>query len=132
MVACMQSLGFSNEERDSTLRVVAAVLHLGNLTFSPCTRDQQDGVQIDDASQISVICELLDIDEALTTKVLEYKSLEDPLTKKTIYRPHDPQSSSHTRHSMSKVMYTRLFDWLVWRINQSMSVSNKEIQKMLR
>jgi len=132
MINCMASLGFSTEERDSALRIVSAVLHLGNLTFSPCTRDQQDGVQIDDASQIPAICELLGIDEAQTIKVLEYRSLEDPLTKKTIFRPHDPQSSSHTRHSMSKVVYTRLFDWLVWRINQSMSVPNKAMQKELR
>lgn len=32
---------------------------------------------------------------------------------------HDVSSASFTRHSMAKVIYARLFDWLVWRINES-------------
>jgi hypothetical protein len=35
------------------------------------------------------------------------------------FRRHDVSSASFTRHSMAKVVYARLFDWLVWRINES-------------
>eukprot|EP00971_Amphidinium_carterae_P006174 121719-Amphidinium_carterae.1 len=36
-------------------------------------------------------------------KIFQYKTLEDPFTKKTIDMPHDVESSSNTRHSMAKV-----------------------------
>ena len=35
------------------------------------------------------------------------------------WQRHDVSSASFTRHSMAKVVYARLFDWLVWRINES-------------
>ena len=42
----------------------------------------------------------------------------------------DAASASFTRHSMAKVIYARLFDWLVWRINES--ICNKGSQKDIR
>ena len=43
---CMVSLGFSKEERDTIFRVIAAVLHLGQVQFTPCVREGQDGVSV--------------------------------------------------------------------------------------
>jgi len=122
---CMMSLGFNAEERDSILKIVAAVLHLGNMEFVKTERNGQDGVDIKDDAQAQLICELLSIEVEQLRAVLDHKTLEDPLTKKVIHMPHDLGSASHTRHSMAKVAFARLFDWLVWRINQSMSSNTK-------
>ncbi|CAE8729512.1 unnamed protein product, partial [Polarella glacialis] len=128
---CMMSLGFSQVDRDSVLKVVAAVLHLGNLKFSAAPRGGgQDGAVLEDDSKVALICELLAVDPKQLRQVLEYKCLEDPLTKKTIHMPHDVNSASFTRHSLAKVVYAKLFDWLVWRINES--ISNRGQQKDLR
>lgn len=129
---CMTSLGFDQEEKDSVLRIVAAVLHLGNLSFTRVQRDAQDGVSIEEEAQADLICNLLGIETQQLKSVLEHKTLEDPLTKKTIYRPHNLESASFTRHSMAKVVYTRLFDWLVWRINESISGSGGQRKELRR
>jgi len=132
VVACMASLGFSGEERESALRIVAGVLHLGNLSFSPCSRDNQDGVAISDGQQAALICTLFGLQEEQLRGTMENHTLVDPLTKKTIHRPHDLKSASFTRHSMAKVVYARLFDWLVWRINESMSRDHGKARKDLK
>ena len=48
VLECMVSLGFSQEERDTIFRVIAAVLHLGEAQFTPCPREGQDGISVAD------------------------------------------------------------------------------------
>eukprot|EP00930_Biecheleria_cincta_P069554 TRINITY_DN57282_c0_g1_i1.p1 TRINITY_DN57282_c0_g1~~TRINITY_DN57282_c0_g1_i1.p1 ORF type:complete len:1652 (+),score=454.86 TRINITY_DN57282_c0_g1_i1:128-5083(+) len=129
---CMTSLGFTLAERNSALQIVSAVLHLGQLSFSTCAKNGQDGVVVKDDATVALICKLLGVQPERLREVLEQKTLEDPLTKKTIHMPHDTSSASLTRHSMAKVVYARLFDWLVWRINESISskAANRDVRKI--
>lgn len=126
VLECMTSLGFSLEERASIFKLVAAVLHLGNVEFSVVARDGDDGVRCADAAQPALISELLSVDLQQLNDVFEYKTIEDPLNKKhVIRRPQGEKSASYTRHSLVKVAYARLFDWLVWRINSSITAQGK-------
>ncbi|CAJ1423783.1 unnamed protein product, partial [Effrenium voratum] len=129
---CMTSLGFSEEERDTIFRIAAAVLHLGELQFAPCAKNGADGVSVTNDSCLALACELLGLAPEQMRQVLEHKTLEDPLTEKIIHMPHDVSSASFTRHSMAKVVYARLFDWLVWRINESISSrgQQKDVRKI--
>jgi len=124
MVECMHTLGFSTDERNSIFQIVAAVLHLGDLSFEPLP-GQNDGMKISDQARAEDISKLLEVDVKAFTKVFQYKTLEDPFTKKVIDMPQDELGSSNTRHSMAKVAYSRLFDWLVQRINESMKSKSK-------
>ncbi|CAE7372128.1 rtcb [Symbiodinium microadriaticum] len=130
VLECMVSLGFSKEERDTIFKIIAAVLHLGEAQFTHCVREGQDGISVADDRSVSLACELLGLPIEQMQDVLEHKTLEDPLTRKIIQMPQDAASASFTRHSMAKVIYARLFDWLVWRINES--ICNKGSQKDIR
>lgn len=61
-------LGFTQAEQDDTFRVLAAVLHLGNIRFREClieTENEQDqegcAIDVDDA-HMKTLCELLGVD----------------------------------------------------------------------
>ena len=72
--SAMQVLNFTTAERETVFKILAAVLHLGNIRFKAKQEDyQQEGVVVERDSEIRWIAHLLQIPDAgivaaLTTK----------------------------------------------------------------
>ncbi|KAJ9563359.1 hypothetical protein OSB04_008519 [Centaurea solstitialis] len=114
----MDVVGISQEEQDAIFRVVAAILHLGNVEFLKGKEPDSSKIK-DDKSfyHLRTAAELLMCDE---------KSLEESLCERVIVtpdgnitKPLDPASAALSRDALAKTVYSRLFDWLVDKINNS-------------
>ncbi|GAB2291863.1 hypothetical protein Dimus_026114 [Dionaea muscipula] len=114
----MDVVGIMEEEQDAIFRVVAAVLHLGNIEFAKGPEIDSSVIK-DEKSRyhLNTTAELLKCD---------VKSLENALIKRVMVTPEevitrtlDPVTATVGKDALAKTIYSRLFDWLVDKINMS-------------
>lgn len=114
----MDIVGISGKEQDAIFRVVAAILHLGNIEFTK-GKEIDSSVPKDEKSKfhLNMTAELLMCDP---------RALEDALCKRVMITPEevikrslDPLGATVSRDGLAKTIYSRLFDWLVDKINVS-------------
>ncbi|KAJ6854645.1 hypothetical protein NC651_039557 [Populus alba x Populus x berolinensis] len=105
----MDIVGISAREQEAIFRVVAAVLHIGNIDFAK-GKEVDSSVPKDDQSKfhLKTTAELLMCDPV---------ALEDALCKRVMITPEevikrslDPQSAVISRDGLAKTIYSRLFD----------------------
>ncbi|GLC37189.1 hypothetical protein PLESTB_000989500 [Pleodorina starrii] len=111
----MSHIGLSEQQQSAVLSTVAAVLHLGNVTF--VDTDGEGAAVAGGAAReaLEAAAELLGVDplplaEALTTRQIQTR--EGPIAT-----PLSAQAAADARDSMAKVVYARLFEWLVSAVN---------------
>ena len=129
--SALKSLDFSETETESMMKLVATILHLGNITFEALDEDKREsGSMVSSPAPLKAAAELLSVtvrnlEEALCIKTME-TSRGAGGRAGTVYKlPMEPQQCSNCCKSLMKELYACLFSWLIKRINKSTMVSQQ-------
>ena len=122
LMNAFKTLDFPDENVHELIKAVAGILYLGQLTF---TTDDSEGCRLKDDDEASSFA-LTKTSELLG---ISTKALEKVLTVRTIVSKEEsfekqltaPQAKD-ARDALAKILYGKLFDWLVKMINKSICV----------
>ena len=119
MLDAMITIGFDPEMIQSLMRLVMAVLHAGNMTFTPhTTHDHHDDSCILDENDASLAAAALlgvsfeELADALTTRVVN-------AGVEVIHKTLSIEQSVKATEALIKSVYGAAFDYIVKRVNDS-------------
>uniref|UniRef100_A0A8C0KFU0 Unconventional myosin-VI n=1 Tax=Canis lupus dingo TaxID=286419 RepID=A0A8C0KFU0_CANLU len=122
MCTAMKKIGLDDEEKLDLFRVVAGVLHLGNIDFEEAGNTSGGCNLKNKSTQALEYCaELLGLDQddlrvSLTTRVMLTTAGG---TKGTVIKvPLKVEQANNARDALAKTVYSHLFDHVVNRVNQ--------------
>lgn len=120
-------IGFTYKQQDDMFRILAAILHLGNIRF---TNSDSQGGNDSEGSNISakdknllIISELLGIDVNAMRKWLCHRKIVS--MKEVFLKPMTVDEAIGARDALAKHIYAELFNWIVSGINNSLQAQTK-------
>ncbi|KAH1465760.1 hypothetical protein KXX13_002326 [Aspergillus fumigatus] len=117
----MNVIGMTEGEQDEVFRMLAAILWIGNVQFA---EDDSGNAVITDQSVVDYVAYLLEVDAAQVNKAFTIRVMETARggRRGSVYEvPLNTVQALAVRDALAKAIYFNLFDWIVQRVNASLT-----------
>ncbi|XP_030370205.1 unconventional myosin-Ia isoform X2 [Scaptodrosophila lebanonensis] len=119
-------LGLSCDETSAIFRVIAVVLKLGNFIFVPVTNiDGTEGCQVSNVYEVQETAQLLNLEAQILINCLTRANSTNS-TQEDVGCEMDARQAANNRNTLCRTLYSRLFTWLVNKINETLKSTQRE------
>ncbi|KAM3622836.1 uncharacterized protein V6R79_003764 [Siganus canaliculatus] len=117
-----QIMSIPEEERIGLLKVVSAVLQLGNMTFKKERHSDQASMPDDTAAQ--KVCHLLSINVTDFSRAILSPRIK--VGRDYVQKAQTQEQAEFAVEALAKASYERMFRWLVMRINKALDKTKRQ------
>ncbi|CAJ1071655.1 unconventional myosin-VIIa-like [Xyrichtys novacula] len=122
--SAMKILNFSEGQCQEILKLLAAILHLGNVCFEANTQNNLESSDVSKSEHFSIAASLLQVEMSSLAASLTHRSIMT--NSERMIKPLSSEQASDCRDAFVKAIYNKLFIWIVEKIN---SVIHKRLIK---
>ncbi|MCI4382023.1 hypothetical protein PGIGA_G00258860 [Pangasianodon gigas] len=115
-------LGLKNDFQSDVFKMLAGILHLGNVVIKAVGSDQSSISSTD--SHLAVFCDLLEVRGEDMCRWLCNRRIV--LASETVIKPQPRERAINARDALAKHLYAYLFDCIIHRINQALRFPGKQ------
>jgi len=129
LMLALDHVNFSREEQEEIFRLLAVVLHLGNVTLK---------VRDDDSNMVDLLCETISVDSLATLLGLDENMLRMKLTQRLVRirgrasvatKQLNEKEIRNNVNAFIKMIYTGVFSFIVRKINYAHSHPDQNVLK---
>uniref|UniRef100_A0A8C8JBD3 Myosin VB n=1 Tax=Oncorhynchus tshawytscha TaxID=74940 RepID=A0A8C8JBD3_ONCTS len=116
-------LGVKESNQSSIFRIIASILHLGNVEI--CSERDGDSCHISrNDPHLTHFCRLLGVELEQMEHWLCHRKLVT--TSETYVKNMSRKQAANARDALAKHIYAHMFDWIVEHVNKSLHTSSKQ------
>ncbi|XP_060723716.1 unconventional myosin-VIIa [Tachysurus vachellii] len=115
--SAMKILTFTENDSWEIHKLLAAILHLGNMDFEATISNNLEGCDVITSTHFNMAAQLLEVDIKTLDVSLTQRSFMT--NRESVSKPLSTDQASNGRNAFVKAIYGRLFVWIVEKINSA-------------
>ncbi|XP_067331026.1 unconventional myosin-VIIa-like isoform X1 [Channa argus] len=113
--SALKILNFSENQCQDIFKLLAAILHLGNVYFQANTQNNLETSDVSKCEHFSIAASLLQVQKSSLATTLTHRSFMT--NRERVTKPLSCDQATDCRDAFVKAIYNKLFIWIVKKIN---------------